>query len=812
MIRMFKSTLLAATVLAPCAAYAQGSQSGDDIIVTARKKEETLQGVPTTVAVTTADVIDRLAMDSVTDIARITPGLIFDDSFGRDANRPVIRGQANILGDSGVAYFIDGIYYSGSIADYDVDSIERIEVIKGPQSALYGRNTYSGAINIISKMPSREWEGRAQADFSEHGRYELSGSIRGPIADGLGLGLSGRYFDNPGEFRNAFDGSRIGSQNSWSLGSALRFDNGGAFRASARVAYTNTNDGQPAIFHQDANQNNCLPDNGTLYRGAGRYYCGVVRPGTVSSDYKRQFAGTGDVGYQSKLWNASLRLDYDLGENVTLSSLTGYNHRRSSLQTDGDYSAESFQTAVFATFPLAFTPAPPPRNAVLGIVNSTIDFSFAQRSVVKDWSQELRLAYTSDMFDVLVGGYYFDQSDDGFDIRTVPFDGVARATAQANARRAAVCAASPICLSPTLLTAISLPNSRDENLIDRRNAAVFGAVTWHISDAFELSVEGRYASERVTQTVFDFNQGQARPAPNEVRATFKKFTPRAVASWQITPDNLIYGIYSEGQKPGGFNSVVAINAGVPTYAAEDVRSFELGSKNVLAGGLITANLAIFRNEIKGYQLTQNVAIPPNTTSAVVNAGDARINGLEMELALRPARGITLTGNYALAATKFTRGLDEQQGVLNDVADDGLVNCSTGDQFPGVAGCQSLFGSIAGKRIPRAPKHSLFFDADFRTPLGAGEWELFVGGNVSYTSSSFAQVHNLAETGSATVLDVRAGLQHGQYKVQFYGKNLTDEDSVQQLIRYADANNDLRRSFIGGLRPGRRFGIILSAGF
>ena len=148
----YKYLLMAAVAAAPASAFAQpvSGENADDsnvIIVTARKVSENLQEVPASVAVVGSGTIDNLALDSVADISKVTAGLTFDDSFGRDSNRPVIRGQANILGDSGVAVFIDGIYFSGSVGDYAVDNIERIEVVKGPQSALYGRNTYSGAIN-----------------------------------------------------------------------------------------------------------------------------------------------------------------------------------------------------------------------------------------------------------------------------------------------------------------------------------------------------------------------------------------------------------------------------------------------------------------------------------------------------------------------------------------------------------------------------------------------------------------------------------------------------------------------------------------
>ncbi|QYU69255.1 TonB-dependent receptor [Leptolyngbya sp. 15MV] len=429
-----------------------------------------------------------------------------------------------------------------------------------------------------------------------------------------------------------------------------------------------------------------------------------------------------------------------------------------------------------------------------------------------DWSQEIRLTYESDAFDAILGGYYFNQTDNTFGIRDVPDNAVALATANLTARRAAICAANPLCFTTAPFFAVAVPNPRDENLLDIENAALFGAVEWHITPEINLGVEGRYAEEKVRQLSYDFDEGQPRPLPIRAQETFKKFTPRVTFDWKFTPDNMLYAIYAEGQKPGGFNGPLAIAAGVPSFEAENNRSYELGLKNRLFGGRAIFNVAAFFTEISGYQLTQNVSVPPNQVSVVVNAGDAEIWGLEAELLAELAPGLSLTANYALANAEFTSGFDESQGVLNDVADDGLVNCSTGDQFPDIAGCQSLFGSIEGKTIPRAPKHRFFADIDFRTPIGAGGWEVFAGANVTYTSTSFAQVHNLAETGDSTVVDARVGVQNDRYKVQFYVKNLFDEDAVSQILRYADGNNDLRRNFVAGLRPGRRFGVVVSAGF
>lgn len=807
---LLPAAAMAQTAAAPVAASESGAE---EIIVTARKTEEKLQDAPIAVAVVSSANIDRLGFSSLSDLSRATAGLIFDDSFGRDANRPVIRGQANILGQSGVAFFIDGIYFNGSLADYDVDTIARMEVAKGPQSALYGRNTYSGAINIISKGPSDHWTGRVQADISEGTVYDITASVSGPITDGLGISLGGRFFDNPGLFTNAFDGTNVGEQSTWSGFGMLKFDQGGAIRASLRANYNKTDDGQPAIFATSANANNCFTDNGTLYRGQGRYFCGVLRPQQVNTDYSRQFVDRDDVGLRSDTFNSAFTLDIDFSDNLTLTSLSGYNSRIVKTQTDGDYSPNSFQTAIFAAFPVGAAPPPvtPPRVLRYSTVNSTQDFSFSNRQKVTDFSQELRLQYQADRLRLMIGGYYFKQNDDSQDTRIIPSDALARAQANANAAAAATCARIGNCGAILPITA-SLPQSRNITNFDIRNIAVFGSAQFDITDRLSLTAEGRYAEERIEQSAQIFNSAATvLPAPTLAKATFKRFAPRITASFQATPNNLLYAVYAEGQKPGGFNSATAILAGLPSYDAENAQSFEIGSKNTFLDGKLTANFALFHNEISGYQLTQAAFVPPLTTSAIFNAGDARVNGVEIELLARPSKELTLTMNYALADSKFTSGTDENLGVLNDVTDDGLVNCSIGDQLPD-ATCQSKFGDISGRRIPRAPVHSVFVDVDYRRAIGNGDWKVFVGMNAYLLSTSSDQVTNLAQTGDSLVSDIRAGFQSSNYRIQFYVRNLFDEDSISQIIRYADANNDLRRNFIGGLRPPRRFGVIAEAKF
>ncbi|MGQ3180251.1 MAG: TonB-dependent receptor domain-containing protein, partial [Blastomonas fulva] len=300
------------------------------------------------------------------------------------------------------------------------------------------------------------------------------------------------------------------------------------------------------------------------------------------------------------------------------------------------------------------------------------------------------------------------------------------------------------------MTAANLPESRNINQFDIENKAIFGSATFDITDTLSFSAEGRYAEEQIRQTTFTFNTGQALPAPRVVQATFKEFTPRFTLSWQASRDNLFYAVYAEGQKPGGFNSNQAILAGFPTFDPEDNKTYEIGTKNTFFDGKLTANLALYHTEVKGYQITQNVSVPPNQVSLTRNGGNARVNGAELELLIRPVRNFTVTANYSYVNAKFTAGTDENLGLINDLIDDRLANCSTGDQFPNIAGCQSLFGSIRGKRVPRAPAHTIFVDVDYRRPVSS-EWDFFVGSNVNMVSTSFDQVLNFAETGGSVVV-------------------------------------------------------------
>ena len=336
-----KSVLLAATALAPftailpSTAYAQSATTTDpdaedetgleEIIVTARRTEESLQDTPVAVSVVTADQISEKGLVSIDDFARQTTGLSFSQAFGRFTDRPVIRGASNILAnvqfgvETGAAYFVDGIYYQGDLQSFDPNEIQRVEIVKGPQSALYGRNTYAGAINYITKDPSSEFTASGRGRLAQHGEMDLGVSVSGPlIKDFLSFRLGGRYYNYEGEFKNNVTGQTVGKEESESVYLSLMMTPNDNFKVRTRIGYQRDNDGPRAFFLQGAAANNCLPG----FRSPGFRAGGAPPLGLPASTNRNQwFCGT----VQAQPNNIYLNTDaatYNLVRGGTSTSIT----------------------------------------------------------------------------------------------------------------------------------------------------------------------------------------------------------------------------------------------------------------------------------------------------------------------------------------------------------------------------------------------------------------------------------------------------------------------------------------------------------
>lgn len=899
---------LATTLTASLAAQAQDkpatAPSSDAAVstlpavtVTARKRSEALQDVPGSVAVITAKTIEREAIKSVDELAKLTAGLTFDADFGRLADRPIIRGQATILGETGVSYFVDGVYYTGSILDFNLADVASIEVIKGPQSALYGRNTYAGAISIKTKAPTTQWSGGGKLSLAEFGQRELAVNVSGPLVkDLLAVSLSASKYDRDGVtgdlWRNAYDGRKFGGEGTKSLNIGTYWTPSDSVDVRTRLYYTQQSDDAPPLFLQGYEQNNCFTDNGnrrptvtdltgapigggggSVYLGAGRYYCGEIKARQINVDDRRSLGLEPQNGSDRLL--AAVTAEWKIDDRNTLTYTFGSNHNKSRANYDADAQASSY--GPFLTSSVGLRPragSPGVYEYAVSTGAPAVNFSAVERGNDKDYSHELRLRHKEGIWDFLVGGYYFKSQTDG----TFKQDPVAgwgtqlqesltilqtRLQAACNnffkgragfadctsiVRRASSLSSTIVPFNQT--TGLWTTFSDSDSHSRKSNSALFGSVSVKPTNDLELSAELRVAREEqevlaATQKSTAYFTDLSVNAPfssvtavPEQSATFKSVTPRFTGRYDLSRDNHLYGVIAKGTKPGGINSVNAAAVGYGTFAEEKAWSYELGSKNTFLDKRLLVNVAAFNNDISGYQLTDSIVYADGSAStARKNIGKARIRGLELELNYLPASvpGLDLHLNYALTQAKILTGVDATEGVLLDVADDGQLNCSQGLQpnyqalvsktlaaaglpastlichnFDGTT-YYGKYGDIGGRTLPRVPRQAL--NAGFNYSLHTGTaWVVGLGANLAFESRKYVQVDNRAWYGAATTLSAHVDLSNGPLSFSLWGKNLTNEDSAVAVSRFTDATNQNLRAFFGTPRLPRQLGVTATYKF
>ena len=229
----------------------------DTIIVSARRRDESVQDVPLSVSVFSSEAIQRAGITGFADIARLTPSLILDRDFGGQDLRPTIRGLPATRGRPPVGILLNGVDVSseavgtaggGLLLNMQQLDLERVEVVKGPQSALYGRVAFAGAVNYVTKRPGDNFEAKFNAQFASYGEYMVGGAVGGALATGVRARLSGAYARGDGYYTNEVSGKRVGGYENYQIGAAVDLDLSEAFTAKLDYIYTNSKQGQPAYY------------------------------------------------------------------------------------------------------------------------------------------------------------------------------------------------------------------------------------------------------------------------------------------------------------------------------------------------------------------------------------------------------------------------------------------------------------------------------------------------------------------------------------------------------------------------------------
>lgn len=306
------------------------------ITVSARKREESLQDAPLSISALDSEAIAEMGVKDISELSNFTPGFTMEKFGGRrgaegDTSRPVIRGQANILGETNAAVFVDGIPFSGSFLSFPFASVERVEVVKGPQAALFGRSTFAGAVNVITKRGTNDFEHNITARAAQDDEYEINLSSSGPLVeDKIFYFVNARKYEYGGEYKNTLTGQTIGDESSWGINGSLEFRPSEDLTLLLSGGYNEDDDGIPAQIAQSRYYNNCFLDQ------ARQYYCGEAvefDEVTLNTD------GLGsEVGLDRQISRIVGKIEWDIGgSGYVLTSNSGLTKSDSVFGHDGTY-------------------------------------------------------------------------------------------------------------------------------------------------------------------------------------------------------------------------------------------------------------------------------------------------------------------------------------------------------------------------------------------------------------------------------------------------------------------------------------------
>ena len=813
--------LAAGVIIAPRAVIAQEGAL-EEIIVTARKREESVQDIPIAVSAFTANDIRELGILSVDDIALYTPGFSFQSGFGRNPglDRPAVRGQTTILngiaGVKAVSTFVDGVYVGGLVSSVDLANIERVEIIKGPQSAQYGRGTYAGAINYVTRRPTDEFAGEVSLGAAEHESYDLSAWASGPlVADRAYFRVSAGYRQYGGEYVNTVTDEEVGDQETMNLAAKLFLTPSENFEATLALAYQETDDGHPVIALQGRDHNNCCfrgppsgsPDiSGVTGPRAREYYIGEAQRNLPVALLTEELDSVGGAGYRMERFSASLTMHYDLNNDWRLSSLTGSISDETESLLDATYGGYDFGVAWVNGYPSFLRPSLGRFFCIsLGFCGQ---FNRVMAADQSDFSQELRLASPSDRaFRATIGLYYYrGKEHDTRDDKVIP-DSAA--------------ALSDLYGWGLVARAVSPNETIDED--DVTNTAVFGALEWDLSDKWSATLEARWAKDDIKVTVYEPGRTALRSEHDD---EFDSVNPRFTLSYKANENANLYLNIAKGSKPGDFNTEVPNGPdGQPdeSFRAVDEEvalNYELGYKGRLMDGRMALNVAAYRTEVTDQQFTTVIETQTGgSTSLIDNVGKTEINGLEVEVEALLTESLTVNAGYAWTNAEVAEWINTDQADLLG-ADGSLHDLHR-------------LGSVAGKQVPRIPEHSASLVTRYEGAEMASGFSWFVVGDVVYEGSRFSQVHNLIETGAMTRVGLRLGARRDTLEVVLWARNLFDDDAPLDVLRYIDRRSggllssdripgyvsgelgsafSSPRGFAVSLPRGRQIGVTLTYGF
>lgn len=798
-------SIAAITAIAPKAhaqaADDQGAPWIEEIVVTAEKREQSLQDVPSAVSAYSSAKRDALGVNTVEDLSRMTPSLSYTSN-----DRMSVRGVGrltNAIGtDPSVALYSDGIF-SNSMFDASTPSlfIERTEVLRGPQGTLYGRNSIGGALNIVSKRPTTDFNAEVRAMVGNYETYRLDGLVRGPIAENLRflLGASMERRDK-GFIKNEGPAGRTADYNRWTVEAQIEADLGD--NTTARLRYTKF-DADDGYGIGNTFINNVSPYDTTSFIGSGTsalYYNTTYGLSAANPGVKDAYTQNTNAPAYGSLDNHH-RLNFDLTSDLgwaRLKYLGGFQQYDYNTSTDSDGSARTGPQDILVDVDGAGPLAPfTARN-----VSTDARTFYEERQ--KWFSNEINLSSPGGgPLNWIVGVFQYHQTyDQPQGIRVVGDNAMF----------------SPLSLQGTP----SSPNPRGAFLyvdghLETKSWATFGQVDWKFADQWTLTAGLRYTKDekegydvaryvaRIPTLALAFGaavppavaQGfavdvstqqicggatlascAANPATADLVANpggglrrkmsgdWDAVTGNLSLAWEPDPDTNLYLRYARGYKSGGWLGSNGLSPD-PYADPEYVNSYEFGAKKTF-GGRFQANAALFYTDYQGFQAPLTVPLGTITATQFLNL-DAAIWGLELETQWSPIRELQLFVNYAYLNTELKTGC-----CFVDTSDPLALAPGARPVGPAVNGRVSQ--SVVGNDLPLSPHHKATGGASYTVDFAAGS--LTLTGTASYVDAQQSGLFKnpLYRTKAFTTADIRALWNESdkRYTVIGFVKNVTDE--------------------------------------
>ena len=779
----FLSLLAVAVALDPIAVSAQ--YTIEEVVVTARKREETLQQAPLSILPFDAETLERADLTNVSDIARRVPGLQFNVSNVTDAEiflRGIGSDIESAAAERAVGVFVDGVYLSRNSGTLvDIFDLERVEVVRGPQSLLFGKNVVGGLIHYVTQKPTQEFAAKLEATVGNYDRINVRGSVRGGISEGVSgsLAFSTRYHDGyaditggPTPNQGTGDEEELDSK---SVRGQLLFDLDDNLSLLISADYAKRDAGARWVDLVTPGDSRAVGFLGFLGPGGGTAigvpddFTLANRNAPFQSDDRRGGSRNFE-GYQdAELWGTSARFEWQINDEITITSLTAYRDTDIELREDG--------CGLLFSFPVAANGAPD----ISSLVGATIPtylamvpdcyFDQYKSDAVEQISEELTISWDNGgPLSLRAGFYYLNEDINRSEIVSHMFQDYGLLINVAfNAAFGG---------GPTIGAGDIDPGGTDIAITetDADNYGVFGEFNYAITEQLAVNAGVRWVRDEKDFTVYrggvTFNAPYTDgPFTGTDSESWTEWLPSAILTYAPTDAANLYFRYARGYKSGGWNGENAPNEIISDVAFEPevADTFEIGGKFQLMENRLRLNLAGYFAQYDELQTQQFVTfaqgVPPD--NVIVNADGTEAWGIEADLSFLVTDNLSIWANYAYIDCEF------KKSVIVD--DDGT--------------------DIKGNTCRRAPENAFGIGGEIRNNFQAGG-NGYARVNYSWTDDFYFENENdpASFIDDEFTLDASAGYitSNNRWSISVWGKNITNERNISSNF---ELFGSLYRSYI-----------------